>query len=362
MTKTFLIFTGHNERAVVALCRALSSRSLPFCLIANSELDPIFETFWAPYVSLVRSNCYVDLSLFEQVRRSVGKSQELIYCPTTEFMNAFVLKNRKQLEFLGIRIILPPANVYDQLTSKSRSTYLIRDICGLTPPQHIAWYDALAPCVFKPNVNVLDGVVLYPILCFSQCKVSETRARLDPDQWFVQEYVEGQSYYLCGYLSRNAEFQFYWQTNLMQQPNGKSIVLARTGTNPGLDESRFFNGLTNMGYFGPIMMEIIEEPNGQLNFIEINPRFWGPLQLAVDACPEMLDLYASDTEFSIKTNSQRLTTNSRTCWYAWSKGAQMHQCHIYPAAYEFSGAQLQKLLNNHDVYRRDDTKGLQGRL
>jgi hypothetical protein len=302
------------------------------------------------------------MSLFEEVRQANGEDLELIYCPTTEFINAFVLENRQKLELLCIRLIMPSAEIYNQLTNKSCSTYLIHEICCLKTPPRIDWRDAVAPCVFKPNSNIHDGAVLYPILCFSTREVHETRALLSPDEWFVQKYIPGQSYYLCGYLSRSGEFCFYWQTNLMQQANGKSIVLARTGNNPGLDEVQFFEGLAEMGYFGPIMMEIIEGTDNQLYFIEINPRFWGPLQLTVDACPDIFNLYASDAELGGSIASQSLVQKTGTYWYAWAKGAQDAQCRLYPAADEFGDAELQNLLQIHDVYRRDDTRGLQGRF
>jgi hypothetical protein len=150
----------------------------------------------------------------------------------------------------------------------------------------MSWEQVHAPCVFKPKRNISNGVVLYPILCFDEQDVCDAVARLNADEWFIQRYVEGQSHYLCGYISRDGTYRAYWQTNLMQQPEGKSIVLARIGANPGVDEESFFSGLARQGYFGPVMMEIIEEATGKLNYIEINPRFWGPLQLAVDACPE----------------------------------------------------------------------------
>lgn len=361
MTKSLIIFSGHNERAVIALCRMLTIRNLAFCLVAKSESDPIFQTAWACHVTYIRRDSSVDIALFEQVIRSVDERVELIYCPTTEFINLFVLQNRAHLENLGIRVILPTADVYGRITNKSQSAQLINDICGLEPPSLVAWDAAEAPCVFKPNSNLFDGKVHYPILCFSQSDVAETKRRLNNKQWFVQKFVQGQSHYLCGYISRNGDYCCYWQSNLMQQPNGKSIVLARIGTNPGLNEELLFNGLTRNGYYGPFMLEVIEEADGQLNFIEINPRFWGPLQLGVDACPEMFDLYARDVGFEIKEITPCRLSVARTLWYAWFKGAQKRECRLYPAANQFNSAELQNLLVDYDVYSREDTRALQGR-
>lgn len=355
MTKAFIIFTGHNDRAVVALCRAFSARNLAFYLVASSKSDPIFQTAWAAHVAWVRSDHFVDLSLFERVRMSLSEIKTLIYCPTTEFINAFALENRERLNLLGIRVMLPSVDVYQKLSNKSQSIDIVNYICGLKSPPGIAWDAAEAPCVFKPNSNLLAGVILYPFLCLSQDEVAEVQENLNSDQWFIQKYVQGQSHYLCGYLSRTGAYSCYWQTNLIQQPNGKSIVLARTGANPGLDESSFFNALLTMEYFGPVMMEVIEGFDGQLYFIEINPRFWGPLQLGVDGCSQMFDLYARDSGFEVAGRAPHQVKAGKMHWYAWFKGAEGQRCRFYPAADEFSDTELQNLLVDYDVYSRGDT-------
>ncbi len=209
----------------------------------------------------------------------------------------------------------------------------------------------------------MDGIAHYPVLCFDPQEVERMRGSLDPRTWLAQAYVVGQSHYLCGYLSSQGRFAFYWQTNLIQQPGGKSIVLAKTGQNPGLDEGKFFSSLAKKGYRGPLMMEIIQTSDRSLFFIEINPRFWGPLQLGVDACPGMIDLYLEDAGLHTDlppAPSMYATPTDRIVWYAWKKGAQAPSCHLYPAAREISGQELPALLTAHDVYNRDDSRRLHG--
>lgn len=361
MPRAFLIFTGHNDRAVVALCRALSQREIPFKLVASSDSDPILRTRWADEVVLIRNDHQVNMSLFEQAHLAAGSDLELVYCPTTEFINSFVLGNREALSAMRVHVLLPSSDLYFQMTNKSQSVFLAESLCGLTTPRYLSWEQVTAPCVFKPNRNVLDGKVHYPILCFSQDEAVKEKERLNPDSWFVQEYVTGQSRYLCGYLSRNGEYCSYWQTNLVQQPGGKSIVLARTGANPGLDENLFFKELSRLGYSGPVMMELIEDAGGRLHFIEINPRFWGPLQLAADACPGLFDLYARDSGF-YDFKSQDFSKNQPgSFWYAWQYGYESQPgCRFYPAADGLDEQELRDLFEKHDVYGREDTIRLHG--
>ncbi len=357
----FLLFSGHNTRAVIALCRFFDKYNLPFVIVASSHLDPIFKTDWSSYIIFCRLDKKLDLRLFQQVKaaaeNTIGADHKLIYCPTTEFMNQFVLGCREELDLVGIRIQLPSAELYHRLTDKIVSSNLVESISGLLSPPNLEWNNLTAPCVFKPKENIVGGEVLYPVLCFTELEVKQAASELSPDRWFVQRYVSGQSHYLCGYLCRDGQRAWYWQTNLLQQPGGKSIVLAKMGLNPGIDEENLFSGLTRVGYFGPFMMEVIQDNAGGLNYIEINPRFWGPLQLAVDAYPAVLELFAEDMGWKV-TNLK--IPDDHTCWYAWAKGARTPDCKKYPEAGSIDTDELNRLLKIHDVYGHEDTKLLQG--
>jgi len=360
MSRAFIIFTGHNDRAVVALCRAMSAAGVPFHLIANAATDPIFRTAWAPFVRQTRSDSRVDLALFEKIRDEIEKSVELVYCPTTEFINGFVLSNRERLEEIGFSILMPPQETYWRISNKSQSVRLIQDLCELTAPPEISWPDAAAPCVFKPRCNLSNGTVNYPVLCFNETDVAQAKNRLDQSKWYVQKYVDGQSYYLCGYLSATGDWRAYWQLNLLQQSGGKSIVLARNCPSPGLDAADVFDGLRKTGHYGPVMMEIIQDERGTLHYIEINPRFWGPLQLAVDACPELFALYFSDAGFHESKTPAALPAVDGWHWYAWLNGAKNSLCRRYPAATLMDERKIDEFLNKHDVYAREDTCKLHG--
>ncbi|KAA6184676.1 hypothetical protein F2Q65_11260 [Thiohalocapsa marina] len=172
-------------------------------------------------------------------------------------------------------------------------------------------------------------------------------------EWFAQTWVEGQSHYLCGYLARDGQRAYFWQDNLLQQPGGKSMVLARSGANPGVDVDRLFVGLHALGFHGPFMMELISDAHGALHYIEINPRFWGPLQLVLTACPRLLILFARDHGATLAEPPPPPTAGPH--WYAWAQGARQGDCRHYPGA---QGLPAEKLLLQHDVYAAADTQAL----
>lgn len=351
--RRFLIFSGHNDRAVVALCRFFEQTGLPFVIVAAGRGDAIHRTRWSSHVIFNRLDAVVTVPWL----RDLAASQDggLICCPTTEFINHFLLSNRDALAGSGLEIGLPDQTVYEVLTGKLSSQALMTLLCPdlqLPPPQPDGhWH---SPCVLKPRANVAHGRVLYPLLCRSEAELDLALAGLDRSAYFAQDFIVGQSHYLCAYLNKEGQAASFWQLNLMQQAGGKSIVLARPTHNPGLDETRLFTGLHELGYHGAFMLEVIES-GGQLFYIEVNPRFWGPLQLALDVCPDILHLFARDQGFA----SPRLPAVSPDkAMYAWAHGATQPGCVLHPAGQTLMPAELDHLLYTHDVYARDDTLAL----
>lgn len=356
MARQFLIFSGHNDRAVVTLCRFFFQTGLPFCLVSQGRSDPIHDTVWRDRVIFSRCDKAIDVAWLRQL--ASGQPDALVYCPTTEFINDFLLTHRAALQGCGLEIGLPEHFAYDELTSKSQSQGILTSLCpALRLPAAQDIQAPHAPCVIKPLQNVVNGRVLYPLLCRTPIELTQTLEGLDRSAYFAQDLIAGQSHYLCAYLARDGRVASFWQTNLMQQPGGKSIVLARPGANPGLDTATLFAGLHARGYHGPFMMEVIASDAG-LYYIEVNPRFWGPLQLALDVCPDLLGLFAQDHGFDVELPTTQLP--DQAC-YAWAFGAATPDCVLHPAAQNLSPHQIAQLLRTHDVYAGEDTRALHTR-
>ncbi|RTL25568.1 MAG: hypothetical protein EKK47_23065 [Burkholderiales bacterium] len=354
MARRFLLFSGHNDRAVVTLCRYFDQAGLPFVIVAAGQRDAIHRTRWRDHVIFNRLDAQVTVDWLSELATSQGG--ELVYCPTTEFINHFVLANRAALQAAGWHIGLPDQAIYEALTGKHSSQALMGSLCpDLVLPATQADDAWQAPCVLKPRENVAHGRVLYPLLCRSPQELDQALSGLDRRDYFAQDFISGQSHYLCAYLSQSGQYASFWQVNLMQQPGGKSIVLARPSGNPGLDEARLFAGLHEKGYHGAFMLELIECA-GQLYYIEVNPRFWGPLQLALDVCPEILRLFAQDQGFT-QVPTLAAHQPDQAC-YAWAFGAHQPGCVVHPAAQTLLPVELDRLLTTHDVYARDDTQAL----
>jgi len=320
MSKAFLIFSGHNDRAAIALCRYFATNGIPFIVAGREDNDAIRDSRYRDRIVFTRKSTTVNVALFRDIAEAAD-GKDLVYCPTTEFINLFLLQHRAEVEALGYTIPLAPAALYADLTNKEASAAFFEGVGGLVVPRVMPVTEAYAPCVLKPRKNLAGGRILYPVICRNAQSLSEARRREDVGEYFAQEFVHGESLYFCSYMDRNGHADSFWQRNLGQQPGGKSIVLAREEVVVPDSMHRLqlalLSRLSGAGYEGPIMVEV-RRSDEQTYFIEMNPRFWGPLQLAVDACPEIIGRFVRSAVSDFR--SCKLPSAGRPAYYAWTGG------------------------------------------
>lgn len=320
MSKKFLIFSGHNDRAAIALCRYFTTNEIPFVVAARIDQDMIRESSYRDRIIFTRQSSKVNLDLFRDIAKAAG-GEELVYCPTTEFINLFLLQHRGEIEELGYIIPLAASELYAALTHKESSAAFFDGVGGLVVPQVMTVSEARAPCVLKPRKNLMGGKILHPLICRNAQLLEDARSSLDIEAYFAQEFVYGDSLYFCSYMDRHGYVAGFWQRNLGQQVGGKSIVLAQEVTviseNMHRMQSALLSRLFEAGYEGPIMVEV-RASDACNYFIEMNPRFWGPLQLAVDVCPELMEHFVKSAapEFRLR----KLSNTVRPAYYAWTRG------------------------------------------
>ncbi|MDO1527790.1 hypothetical protein QMK61_03010 [Fulvimonas sp. R45] len=313
--KTFLVFSGGNDRAVLGFLRALRQCGQHAAIVARTRADRILHTRFRKDVHCVRETPELSLDVFSrclnEVRRATGR-RTFVLLPSTEYFNAFLFRHRTDIEGMGCDIPLVEAPLYGRLTNKSSATRLFSSY-GIAVPSERSFQPGLeAPIVAKPNRNLADsGGSLYPQLLLSPFQITAFLANHDPADYFFQEFITGESLYFFFYLPRCGGPAVVWsQRNLLQQPNGKSMLMAepayfhQSGT-----ASRILKILRDQAFWGLGMVEVIRD-NGRDVFIEMNPRIWGPIQFCIDQGQPLLqafvgDALASDTKRFAATTSTR---------------------------------------------------------
>lgn len=285
--KTFLVFSGGNDRAVLGFLRALRLCGERARIVARTPQDRILRTLYRRDVKWIRPGHELSLDIFSdcirRVRAATGDGA-LVVLPSTEYFNTFLLRHRREIEAMRCEIPLVDAALYARLTGKLSATAFFAS-AGLAIPREAPVSDGIElPVVAKPRRNVsATGQSLYPHLLENRGQLETFRRACDAGDYFFQEYVRGDSLYLLFYLSRTGRHDFLWsQRNLLQQPDGKSMLLAdRSNFHRSEVAERIVRALRDADFHGIGMVEIIRTP-GRDVFIEMNPRIWGPVQFCLD--------------------------------------------------------------------------------
>ena len=225
-----VVFSGYNQRAVIALLRGLPKNfEEKVIIIARDINDPILMTKYSKNVFYIRKFKELNKNELDSVFEKIIKfcNEEIIIMPTTEALNRYLLE--KQDELLSRGIIVPLVNklLYSKISDK-RSFWNMCKNTGLKVPSLISIdNNFVSPYVAKPVKYISStGVRLAPIIVMSNSEHLNFLENYNITDFDIQEYIEGQSYYLLYYFSKNGQCYSYSQCNLAQQPGGKSIIAA----------------------------------------------------------------------------------------------------------------------------------------
>ena len=364
--KSFIIFSGGNYRALIAFCRELNRIGKKFHIVARTQRDLIFKTKYKKNVSAIRFKDYLDLSDLKFCLKTVKEKDfcdKFVICPSTEFLNQFLLKNKKFFNDLNCEIPLVEINLYNALTNKYSFTKICREN-GLPVPIEYKSYDKIKyPCVAKPyhNVNKKDKS-LYPYLLFNRNDFNYFIKQEILSEYFFQEYISGQSYYLLFHFYKNGNVQKFSQRNIIQQADGKSIVFAKTSSihlKPIAD--KFINFLRHKKFFGLVMIELIKDKN-KFYPIELNPRLWGPSQLFVDSGSIIFECFIRECLGEDKYLSENVEFIKKNHFYLWFNGiiSDLMKKRKLKCYNKYKAKTIYNVFKNirHDVYLRSDTMPL----
>ncbi len=323
MNKAFLIFSGYNQRAVVAFCRTLTRMHIPFYIVASGEQDFIFRTKYKKQVGAVRRTkelLWSDVEhCIERLKESTGH-KEFVLCPSSEYLNQYVLENRDRFSKAHITVPLVDKDIYRIITNKEAfATYCSSK--GLAIPRRITSFaQAEIPFVAKPIINIQHGRTLYPYLITDRIMYDRFLNQEKIHDFYFEEYLEGgQSYYLLYYISGFGYDVRFSQKNILQQAEGKSIVLARPAEIHRQEiGERYSRILQEAGFHGLIMIEL-KEKEGKFVMIEANPRLWGPSQLFVDNRMPLFDAFIFEA-IHHKKYEQKAVQSTGEYPYLWLGG------------------------------------------
>jgi predicted ATP-grasp superfamily ATP-dependent carboligase len=364
MTKTVIIFSGFNQRAVIAFIRTLEALMTNYVVIAGSAEDPIFSTAYRHRALVTRKRRALDyddiLNSIKEVQQKIGAESFLI-APSTEALNRFFLKHKADFKNIGCEIPLVNTALYESISDKLAFSKICNSY-GIRVPEEYADHASLnLPCVAKPKkYTAADGSTHSPVLIYTEEDLDRFKKTYNLRDFYFQEYIEGDSLYLLYYFNKDGSFMKFSQENLIQQPEGKSILAAQSADFHNDTEAEKYEGLfRSIKFFGLVMIEV-KRKKSDCYMIEANPRFWGPSQLFVDAKINLFEALLLD--YDVITKTSELIQSLKPTKYFWYGGMvdaiKRHGNVVY---HNYSKQQFDDEYNDWiaaDVYSREDTEDL----
>jgi len=356
-----IIFSDYNLRAVVALLRTLRDTTVPHFIIARGNDDLIFLTDYKHLVIAVLGKYHLDIRSIRLISRTVIYKYSLnsIYImPTSEFLIELLLENRLDLEKDNTHISLIDKAIYEKLSNKFSFKTLVNTY-GLNTPKEfeIDKIDTF-PVVVKPK-RYFDSMGVpskkVEIIQNSQQLKDFKRKLTKHDDYFIQEFVAGRSFYLLFYIDKYGIVSKFSQENILQQSNGKHIILAKSSDLHEKEIATSYSRLLiSLNFRGLIMIELIKRDNIYY-MIEANPRLWGPSQLFVDSGVNLFLFMLKDYGF---TNVNLISGQPIETYYFYYLG-YLEQLEYFKKV--FSTVECEKYIE-FDIYNRTDTLKLFNKL
>ena len=293
--KAFLIFSGTNDRAWTTLAHFFVANDVPFFIVARSRADICFQTGYCSHVILTRETQRIEKEDIEKIGLALRKRgvAHAVICPTSEYVNLFYFKNLHWFQRENMELATGSENSYSILTNKKRA-YNHFEGGELRLAKEMSPNQLSFPCVAKPRKTFLNSKIVYPRFLRTPEDFAQLCSENDVKAYFFEEYLDGESYYLCLYRSADGRIAKYSQKNLAQQPEGKSIVAAIPDNLHKTPIGEYaVERIIASGFHGPAMVELYFF-DGEWYFIEVNPRFWGPLRLSLFCEPQLIALFVED--------------------------------------------------------------------
>jgi predicted ATP-grasp superfamily ATP-dependent carboligase len=358
--KLVILFSGYNDRGVIAFARTLRAAGVRFAIVARNSEDPVFLTDYSDRVVHTRSSDTLDRDVLTQVLDSVRKRHTETSCwiaPSTEALNRFLLKERPFLEEMRVRVPLVAERLYSSISDKYSFGEICREFGILVPAEYPTLNVAQYPFVAKPKkFRGDDGAIHTPFLIFDSAEKSAFIEECDTSQFFYQEFVDGRSVYLLYYFRKDGSFAKLSQENVVQQPGGKSILAAVTSDFHEAPESTKYEALfKSLEFRGLVMVEVKVSASGAC-MIEANPRFWGPSQLFIDAGLNLFEELLYDHEIIAERPGTDRIEPAKYFWHGGLKSVQRESSQ--PTFHRGTENEFLSALENWiavDIYRRDDT-------
>jgi len=297
-TQPAILVLDANQRSALAVTRSLGAH------FARSNLVTADTTASALAGNSKYSRLYLQHpspttepeAFIEWVFAHCLNGQFDLVLPTTEVTSQLLLMNSERLPGLPLAF----ANYNTVMTLADKSKLVKAALVAGVPVPDSQFYTSLAelegttlvyPVVLKPSLSKIftnnqwistTVRVLHEADDFVRFCQSDTYLQSQP--FMIQEFIPGHGAGLFCLYHHGQPVQFFAHTRLREKPpEGGVSVLSQAAK---LDEQLLGYAtslLNSVNWHGVAMVEFRIAADGTAYLMEVNTRFWGSLQLAIDA-------------------------------------------------------------------------------
>ncbi len=287
-----------NHRSALAATRSLGRRGVPV-VTADETRRTLAGASRYCRGSFVYPSPYRAPAQFLEVLRLESTALGIgVILPMTEVTTHLLVRHRGDLS--GLCVPFGTFEALEALTDK-RSVYVLAKQLDIPVPEtrfvecpeeaRIATVGLKFPLVVKPYRSRIwsEGTWLCAdvryVSSFEELRrLTQTVEAFRHHPFLVQEYVQGQGAGVFAQYDTGRAVTFFAHRRLRERPpsGGVSVLSESVGLDPHMRElSRRI--LDHVGWHGVAMVEFKVCADGRPYLMEVNPRFWGSLQLAIDA-------------------------------------------------------------------------------
>ncbi len=286
------------QRSALAVTRSLGKRGVP---VFTAEETPAAlagcSRFSKRHLVYPSPRLYPDQ--FVDVLAGLANEHHIdIVLPMTELTTTLLLEQQTTLP--GTILPFPDMKTVDSLADKC---HLMRLAESLNIPIPRTWYadnpaslpvrlDELPyPVVLKPGKSWLlhHGQWIGASVRFADNpldaeNILSSEPAFSAHPFLIQECVAGHGEGIFALYDRGNPVAFFAHRRMREKPpcGGVSVLSESVALDPVL-HSHALSLLNSAGWHGIAMVEFKVAPDGTPNLMEVNTRFWGSLQLAIDA-------------------------------------------------------------------------------
>jgi predicted ATP-grasp superfamily ATP-dependent carboligase len=295
--KRVLVFDA-NQRSALAVTRSLGRKGVPVFTADETSTSLAGSSRFSRQHFHYPSPRLNPLQFVDFIDKLTRKLEIEILLPMTELTTSLLLKYKTRLP--ETKLPFPANDAIEHLADKCS---LMRIAESLNVPVPRTWYindpasphvdpDKLTyPAVLKPAASWLlhHGQWLRASVRIAQNptevgEIMQTDFAFRAYPYMIQECVTGQGQGVFALYDKGNPVTFFAHKRLREKPpqGGVSVLSESTAVDPLL-LTHARNLLDHTGWHGVAMVEFKVSSDGTPYLMEINTRFWGSLQLAIDA-------------------------------------------------------------------------------